>query len=440
MSSNKNFGSVSAALLVIITVVLLVAPGAWAQNHYTSLYTFTGGADGKFPAAGLVFDSAGNLYGTTEFGGLVSDCSGNGCGVVFELSPQQGGGWSEKVLYSFTGGADGGNPSAGVIFDQAGNLYGTAQFGGPGIGGTVFKLTPNSNGTWTESLVYGFCAHGKSCRDGNQPSAGLIFDGTGNLYGTTQYGGNPSCTSFGCGVVFKLTPSPDGSWTENVIHYFNGVNVSDALSGLILDPQGNLYSTTASSGKGSWGTVFELVPNADEAWKHKVLHNFPLDDSGGALPLASVVFDSAGNLYGTTEFGGTGDCGGGPCGVVFELIPNADGTWQRKVLHRFTGGRDGAWPQAALTVDASGNLYSTTTYGGNLHDCVSSVISGCGVVFKLTPNSNGGWSETVLHTFTDQAGDSHPYDSVIFDSAGNLYGTTTGDSPYTHGSVFEVTP
>jgi uncharacterized repeat protein (TIGR03803 family) len=184
------------------------------------------------------------------------------------------------------------------------------------------------------------------------------------------------------------------------------------------------------------GVIFELTPNPDGSWKEKVLHTF-MDGKDGESPNGALIFDQAGNLYGTTVGGSNlGDCDGVGCGTAFKLTPNPDGSWTESVLHHFTGGKDGADPAAGLIFDHAGNLYGTTEAGGNLN-CNSGV--GCGVVFKLTPNSNGGWQERVLHAFTDRAG-AFPLAGLIFDAAGNLYGTTGGDGTTTFGSVFEITP
>jgi uncharacterized repeat protein (TIGR03803 family) len=301
-------------------VVWKLAPnpdGTWGT--LTVLHEFTGGADGAFPYAGLVFDAVGNLYGTTGSGG--STACMDGCGVVFKLAPRPEGTWTESVLYTFTGGADGDGPLAGLIFD-AGDLYGTTVGGGASDEGVVFKLAPNSHGTWTESVLYSFTGGA----DGAHPYAGLVFDAAGNLYGTTYASG-----AYNNGVVFKLTPNPEGTWTESILHTFTG--------------------------------------GAD-----------------GATPYAGLIFDAAGNLYGTTDLGGGGTaCTSGSghmtgCGVVFKLAPKPDGSWTESVLHTFTGGADGANPYAGLIFHAAGNLYGTTTHGG---------FDNNGVVFELTPTSSG---------------------------------------------------
>jgi len=417
------------AWALVTAAAALASGGAARASTYNIIHQFQ---VPKYPTGNLVMDAAGNLYGTTVNGVRSTRCL-FGCGVVWKLAPNG----VLTMLYQFTGGADGDGPMAGVIRDAAGNLYGTTNGGGSlacgggGGCGVVFKLAPNADGTWTESVLYSFTGTG-----GGTPSAGLIFDGAGNLYGTTPSGASPTCSA--CGVVFKLAPNADGTWTESVLHTFIGTGPS----GLIFDGAGNLYGTTALGGSCGWcGVVFKLAPNADGSWTESVLHAFTGPD--GASPRTGLIFDSAGNLYGTTGDGGTSTACYLGCGVVFKLAPNPDGTWTESVLHSFTG-TDGLAPLAELTFDAAGNLYGTTYFGGGTRCAGEAPIEqgavapppGCGVVFKLTPTSSG-WSETVLRAFLGQA--RYPESPVIFDPKGNLYGTTflgTGNN----GVVFKITP
>ena len=407
-------------MLVVIIVIPVLSPGAWAQSKYRTLYAFTGGMDGGSPAAGPILDQAGNLYGTTVVGGAHS------VGTVFELTPKAGGSWTKKVLLNFNL-KNGALPLGGLIFDASGNLYGTTYGGGTHDFGTVYELTP-LNGRWTERVLYSFVPG----RDGGgfKPSAGLIFDSSGNLYGTTTSGGASLS-----GTVFRLTPSSGGAWTENVLYQFTGgADGGYPVGGVILDAEGNLYGMTEYGGSGCYlpgcGVVFELTPNADGSWKENVLHTFT-GGADGALPLASLVMDTAGNLYGTTLEGDLHDFG-----TVFKLAPST-GNWKETVLYRFKG-RSGENPSGSLIFDSLGDLYSTTQEGGDLAGAGCNEV-GCGVVFKLTPNSNGGWNERVLHTFADHPG-ANPEAGLIFDPAGNLYGTSIGDGSGTFGSVFEITP
>ena len=420
----KNCFKIIIAILALIAVTLMLNGSVWAQSTYKTLHVFKGGEDGAFPQASLVFDSTGSLYGTTAEGG--GSCTpGWACGVVFKLTPDLNGDWKESLLYTFTGDVDGSVPIAPLIFDAGGNLYGTTEYGGcPGWNscGTVFQLVPNANGSWTQTVLYAFGGGA----GGHLPTGGLVFDKAGNLYGTTWYGGVPA----GCGTVFELAPNPGGGWTESVIHAFTGcVNGNDGVAPrgeLILDSAGNLYGITTFGGAGASasGTVFELVSNADGSWTEKMLHSFT-GGRDGAYPFSGLIWDASESLYGTAEEGGAyGN------GTLFKLAPTSNGSWTFQVLHQFTGGKDGANPFARLIFDAAGNLYGATS-GGGAH--------GYGVVFKLTQTSSGGWKETVLHAFQDTPG-ADPYSGLILDALGNLYGITAGDSSKTSGSVFKITP
>jgi uncharacterized repeat protein (TIGR03803 family) len=424
MSRIRSLGTLAAALLVIVIFVL--TPNALAQGKYKTLHRFTWngrGNKGLRPMASLIFDHAGNLYGTTPIGGS------HDYGTVFELTPNPDGGWTESLLNSFCSienCSDGARPEAGLTFDQAGNLYGTTYEGGnASSAGTVFRLSPRMDGSWTETVLYNFCSV-TSCRDGSNPSAQLIFDQAGNLYGTTQYGGSGPG-----GVIFKLIPN-GASWSESVLYNFCSlamcIDGGGPNAGLIFDQTGNLYGTTFGGGVHGYGTVFELKHNAHGSWKEAVVHRFTYND--GADPVAGVILDQAGNLYGTTWAGGNDFSG-----VAFRISRNQDGRWKEKVLHTFTGGEDGNGPVGGLTFDQTGTLYGTTEAGGNMSTCRR---SGCGVVFKLSPDLKGDWKETVLHDFLELPG-AYPLAPLIFDASGNMYGTTEGDIA-SYGSVFEIAP
>jgi uncharacterized repeat protein (TIGR03803 family) len=308
----------------------------------TVLHSFIGGAsDGAYPNASVLRDTAGNLYGTTSYGGSLT-CN---CGVVFEISPKG----KETVLHVFSG-TDGEVPYAGLIRDGAGNLYGTAAYGGTYGAGVVFKLDSSGNETILHTFSYG-------TTDGAFPYGTLIRDAAGNLYGTTENGG-----SGGGGIVFKLDPSGN----ETVLHNFAG-GASDGAtprSALIRDAAGNLYGTTQLGGRANFGTIFRLDPTGH----FTLLHSFAGAD--GSLPYAGLTRDSAGNLYGTTYQGGDFSCAAYGCGVIFQV--NHSG--QFSVIHTFTGFTDGAYPEAGLTVDSAGNLYGTTSWGGSSYS---------GTVFEL---------------------------------------------------------
>jgi uncharacterized repeat protein (TIGR03803 family) len=310
----------------------------------------------------LVADSAGNLYGTTELGGAHNQ------GTVFELSQSSGGKWTETLLYSFAGGSDGAQPHGGLVLDSAGNLYGTTNLGGSknctqGCG-TVFELTSGSSG-WTKSVLYTFTGG----KDGRQPNARLLLDAQGNLYGTTMQGGNivtavAACTA-GCGTVFRLAPN-SSSWTESVLYAFSGTDGATPCAGVTSDPSGNLYGTTVTGGAHGDGTVFKLTAGSGAPWAETVLHAFKGGWDGGA-PMGGVIFDSMGTLYGTTAQGGVP---GDQYGVVFKLQPQSNGTWQETLLHVFWN-NPAAHPMSGLVFDGSGNLYGTTTLGANFGTCSS---------------------------------------------------------------------
>jgi uncharacterized repeat protein (TIGR03803 family) len=326
----------------------------------SALYSFLGGSDGVYPVAGVSIGPDGSLYGTT-FSGGGGGCGGQGCGTVFSLRPAATAcltalcGWKETVLYRFQGGSDGSGPFLGtVVLDQSGNIYDTTWRGGDFGGGTVYELSP-SNKDWNKKNLYSF---GQG--EGTVPYAGVIFDESGNLYGTTSLGG-----AHGYGLVFQLTPS-GADCVVKVLYSFQGGNDGGwPAGGVVFDQAGNLYGTAEYFGPNGNGTAYELTPS-NGIWAFNLLYGF----SGNALPLASVVLDAAGNVYGTTYGGGTYASGN-----VFKLTP-ADGSWTYTSLYDFTGGADGGNPYSNLIFDAQGNLYGTTSLGG---------ASGQGVVFEITP-------------------------------------------------------
>jgi uncharacterized repeat protein (TIGR03803 family) len=409
-------------LLLFLTAASVLICAAWATPQYKVLYGFTGTSDGGGLWGSVVFDKKANLYGTTSGGGA------HGQGTVFKLKHQPSGQWTEKVLHSFQIDDDGYSLNGGLTFDPTGDLYGVTTLGGPfghgtafqmrpkregwlltilysfcaqpncsdggspyagplrdadgnlyGTNGSVYELSPGPGG-WTESVLYTFCSDSK-CPNGEGPYAGLVLDAKGNLFGTTEYGGiyPPQCpVGNGCGVVYKLRHMPDGTWKQRVLHTFASFpndGVKPAVGALAFDGDGKLYGTTNQGGKNVCdttycGTIFRLTRQPNGHWKETILYNFRKGSSGKG-PGAGVVIDRAGNLYGTTIYGGT-QC---DCGVVYKLAPNPDGTWTYTVLHQFTG-FDGAQPDANLILDEQGNLYGTTSTGGP---------GGAGVVFQITP-------------------------------------------------------
>jgi uncharacterized repeat protein (TIGR03803 family) len=408
-AKNLSLGWLAAA---IIAVTVLGAATRSAAQQERTLYSFDG-TDGSTPSGGVTFDAAGNLYGTTQSGGAY------GGGTVFELTPKAGGIWTGKTLHNFGNGTDGAFLQSSLILDAAGNLYGTTDAGGAYGDGTVFELSPKAGGGWAEKVLHNF-----NGTDGEHSDASLIFDAAGNLYSTTYEGG-----AYGGGTVFELTPKAGGGWVEKVLHNFgSGPDGAQPQTGLIFDAAGNLYSTTYNGGANGEGTVFELMPKAGGGSTEKVLYSFE-GGTDGINPIGELIFDAAGNLYGTTYWGGTH-----AYGTVFELTPNAGGGWTEKSLHGFPNnfGTEGSNPVAGVILDAAGNLYGTTNYGGG-------ASPGNGTVFELRPTAGGSWEFGLLHSFDGTDGSSSSYVSLIVDAAGNLYDTTGGGGAYGGGTVFEIT-
>ena len=434
-------------VLIASVVALILVPGSRAVTSGIE-YKFRDVAEGEQPQS-LISDAAGNIYGTTYYGGQAG-CGGYlTCGTVFEMTRNQDGSWSKSVIYKFTGGSDGGTPGSRLTFDSEGNLYGTTLQGG-GIlcsssCGTVFKLSPSGDGRWAISTLYTFQGGG----DGAGPTTGVIFDSSGNLYGTAEGGGvcNPGCN----GGAFKLTPGQGGSWTETTLYSFLGGADGYYLSALVFDTAGNLYGTTTYGGDTQGicgaqgcGKVFQLTPNQDASWTENVLYAFT-DGADGGYPISGVTFDTGGNLYGETINGGDFYCENAGCGVVFELAPNATGAWKETVLHTFHG-QDGAQLEGGLVFDTSGDLYGTSTSGGSNPACP--FRGGCGTIFELSPKAGGGFIFKPIGAFNDTDG-ADPATGVIVDSVGNLYGTTytggdlncsVGGVTGGCGVVFEIAP
>jgi uncharacterized repeat protein (TIGR03803 family) len=439
MQSKKPLILFVTACTVLFGFLAIAAP-LFAASKEKVLYSFNG-TDGATPTSSLIFDAAGNLYGTTYYGGK---CTLGGCGTVFRLALGANGKWTHTVLYRFRGGKDGQFPDASLIFDAAGNLYGTTSGGGGNYSvfcqtgcGTVFELSRGTDGTWTETVLHSFNYTGNGGGgEGYYPSGSLIFDAAGNLYGTTNRGGasGTRCAASACGTVFELTLGTNGKWKEKVLHSFGKErDGSEPRAGLIFDATGSLYGTTwegGASGRGCdvgvCGAVFELTPGTDGKWKEKVLHSFRGADGSG--PSANLIFDAAGNLYGTTQYGGAHTYG-----TVFQLAPETNGRWGEKVLRSFYHRR---FPLGDLILDAAGNLYGTTTVGGG-SGCL---YQDCGTVFQFVPGTGGKWTYRVLYRFDGGEDGYSPYAGLIFDAAGNLYSTTLGGGAYGYGTVFEITP
>lgn len=332
------------------------------ESHwiFTPLYSFKGGDDGAIPITRVVRGTNGILYGTTARGGH-QGCNTT-CGTVFSLRPPATPchsalcSWSESVLYRFNGGSDGYYPNGEPVFDAAGNIFGTTQFGGAANEGTVFELMP-SGGGWTESVLYTFP---NSSTDGYLPNSGVVLDQAGSLYGTTYYGG-----ASGAGTIYQLSSTGSG-WSESILHDFSGADDGgNPVGHLIFDPLGNLYGTTPTAGLAGGGTVFMLASSGSN-WMFTTLSSLP----PGTGSYGSPIMDTSGNVYGTTFSSGLYGFGS-----VFELTPSGGG-WTYTVLHDFTGGSDGGNPWGNVTLEPNGKLYGTTSGGGSY---------GHGVVFEIAP-------------------------------------------------------
>jgi hypothetical protein len=434
-----------------------------AQSQEQVLYSFQGGTDGANPLGRIVRDSAGNLYGATSGGGS-SDCWGSVCGTVYQLAPpsQPNAAWSETVLHVFLGHTygDGSSLQGGLVMDSAGNLYGSTGYGGTGncevVGtypgcGTVYELSPpaQKGGAWTEAILYNF----QGGNDGFVPLGDLVFDNTGNLYGATIFGGGHG-TNCGdafyqyCGTIYELSPpqKQGGAWAEQVLYSFKGIPWGAATrgdgawpnGGLAIDSTGAVYGTTQLGGSPAgahpgWGTVFKLTPSGKpgQQWTETMLHRF-LGGTDGWTPAAGLISDANGNLYGVTEVGGTGGWG-----TIFEMTKQVNGQWQHSVLSSFDGGYDGGQPESNLSLDAQGNLYGEAEDLGD---------RGFGTLYEL-PSHSGPYSPAlnVLYDFGSIPNGAIPYSSVLFDPAGNIYGTTNHGGADANcgfpgcGIVFEVT-
>jgi len=390
---------------------LVVEISGMAQEK--KLHNFGSGMDGSAPYSSLVWDAAGNLYGTTSLGGV------HGAGTVFKMMPNQSGAWTEKVLHNFGDGMDGQKPYGSLIWDADGNLYGTTEAGGVYAKGTVFELSPNGSGGWTEKVLHNF---GLYTGDGASPNGGLVRDASGRLYGTTVAGGH-----YDTGTVFRLTPDGSGGWAEHILHNFgSGMDGQSPKAGLVWQTGNKFYGTTSAGGAYGKGTVFE-ISNTNGPWRETILHNFGLYPTDGVEPAAGLILDSSGNLYGTTNGGG-----GQNFGTVFELKPSQSGAWTEQVLHNFGVAMDGRNPRGSLVMDAGGSLYGTTYAGG---------VYGKGTVFMMIPSQSGQWTEQTQHNFGLYSGDGNePCGSLILDSSGDLYGTSVGGANFSGGTVFEITP
>lgn len=395
------------------------APQAGASWAETVLYSFIGGTDGSHPYAGLLMDGAGVLYGT-------SSGTGSTYGNAFKLTPS-GSMYTESALYDFGGGNDAQTPHSPLIADETGALYGTTEFGGQNLHGTVFTLTPSGSG-YRERVLYSFKGYPN---EGEYPEAGLIRDASGALYGTTYEGGTGGSNY---GTAFKLTPSASG-YHETVIWSFAGTDGAHPHAALLAGDGGTLYGTTADGGSLGRGTVFSLTPTKT-GYSERVLYDFR-GGTDGAYPYSRLIQpDKAGpfsdSLFGTTYGGGGSGCHNYGCGTVFRLTPSG-ARYNERVLYRFRGyPTDGAFPYAGLLADNVGRLFGTTFEDQSMS---------YGTVFELIP-SGTRYNESILHRFVGGADGGFPWGDLIADTKGALYGTTfQGGGPGNgFGTVFKLTP
>jgi len=437
--------SISPIHVCVLALVLSLALPAFAEWNEKVLYSFQGGTnDGAGPVGGVVFDKQGNLYGVLQFYGPGS-CApiGNECGAVFQLAPplKQGDSWTETLIYKFGGkeSNDGESPNGGLIIDGQGNLYGVTAYGGTGdcilLGvkagcGTVYEISlPKQKGeAWKETILYSF----PTTKQGYVPNGNVVFDGVGNLYGATLYGGTKGTTCDGyyggqCGTVFELSPpkTKGGKWTEKVLHNFAGVaqgkqhgDGATPNGGLVLDRKGDIYGTTQIGGYNcphhsseGCGTAFELREKSG-TWTEETLYRFK-GVPDGAFPSAGITLEENGALYGTTAQDG----GGNSSGTVFRLLPTAHGFWREQILHSFQDGGDGAEPRAGLMAGTSGELYGTASGGGG--------SDFAGTLFRLKKDAMGSWTFTVLYSFkgVNNGDGAYPSGRVLLRGV-NIFGTT----------------
>ena len=437
-----------------IAVIIAASAAAFAQTE-SVIYSFKGGADGAQPSGSLIADRAGHLYGVTSSGG-----SGN-YGTVFQLSLTANG-WKERVIHTFSS-SDGAGPQ-GLVMDARGNLFGTTYFGGAyNNGGVVFELQRSSSGTWNEIVLHNFNFDGTTNFDGANPSSSLIIDPRGNLYGTTYFGGTGPCAysgpgarapkgppPSGCGTVFEISPSSNGTWKETILYNFQGTTDGALpLSGLVFDRSRNLYGTTFEGGGGTnkncgsyfaagCGVVFSLTRDTSGTWTQNVLYTFQGQNDGGN-PSSTLVFDRTGSLFGTTQ---GAQAGYGGASTVFQLSPSSAGTWTENTLYNFPtqGFGGGVGPFSGVTFDSAGNLYGTTYYGSSTGSAAEPPkLPTGGTAYKLAP-TGGTWTPSVLHFFTGTPDGFAPAYGNLFLWKGALYGTTSGGGASGVGTVFKVVP
>ena len=408
---SKRSSKLPRAVLAGVLWLAATAP-LTAQNSFEVLHSFGGPGDGVGPSSGAIFDRRGNAYGETLGGGSMA-CA-YGCGLVYELSPQEGGAWAETILYEFTGGTDGYEPNGGLAIDGAGNLYGVTRSGGANGYGAAFELTPGASG-WREATLYSFCTP-PACTDGFEPRSAPVLDPADNLYGTA---GN---------VAYELSPGPSG-WTETVLYTFcSQPNCTDGgdPQALVRDAAGNLYGATYDGGSSNDGVIFALRPQPGGQWQYQVLYSFQGSDDG-EHPNAATLHNGA--LFGSTNNGGGSKLCTTGCGTVFELAAGkAGGPPVETVLHRFGPPSQGILPLGPVAFVSAGDAFGVAGDGGG--PC------GCGAVFEISAGGRGKPPVyRVAHDFDGQDGALPLYVST---HGGNVFGTTLGGGQYGVGVVFEI--
>ena len=413
-----------AQVLTVVAIAIILAPVAHAGAKYKVLHAFGSGSDGAIPSGPLTLGEKGDLYGSTGAGGGLG-CDGYGCGTIFQLTRQANGAWGERSLHDFADNGDSADPKGNLVLDTAGNLYGTLNGAGTGQG-ALFELSRGSSG-WNLSLFW----------EHEEFSPGLLLNKAGDLYGFFGAG------EYQAGAVGVLSRGSKG-WNYALLYSFGGHgggNGWDPEFPLSWDAQGNLYGTTLYGGNSyssghmkfcpdgsGCGVAFQMTPNSDGTWTYHVLHRFANYKNDGRNPGGGLVVDASGNAYGVTVYGGVDGNG-----TVFEFTPSSDGHWKQTVLYDFPNCADGCLPGNTIVFDKAGDLYGTAN--GGVADCGGYT---CGVIFKLTPQTGGRWKYSVVHKFNGADG-GFPYGAIL-DDKGNLYGTTQAFGKYNAGVAFEITP
>lgn len=428
----------SSVLLVLLLIPISMGvafaasmtSGPPKKPKFTTIYNF-GGLDGAIPFGRLIQDKRGNLFGVTEKGGPQGQCEGTGCGTVFELFPHSDGRWTEKILHYFgVERNDGRYPSGQLIFDTRGNLFGAAASGGTSQNfGMIFKLSRSAQGRWIEEAIYNFTGGD----DGGFPGE-LLMDASGNLYGTTSTRGR-----YDLGTVWELSPRSQGTWTLTLLQTMNGLNGTNPGAGLNFDSLGNIWGTTYLGGAFGEGTVFELTPNGSGGWTYQVIHDFIGKDGIGPPVGRLVFGKHGHVFGMTEYGGGDNcrERGRLGCGTIFGLIPARGGGYTFIEVYQFgaTDRLDGFFPEGGLRFDQAGHLYGTASIGGSGR-CEGDPGHGCGIVFELV-HKDGSWEETVIHNFDKRDGE-YPATGLKSDRRGRLHGTTLYGGPHQLGTIYEI--